>query len=138
MVHSCGVSAVGRVCDMRAVRVNTLEGPAAITVEDIPEPSAEGPFGPQVLIEVKAVGISFPDLLLSKGEYQVKPDLPFTLGVDFAGTIKHAPDGSGLEVASAWPRACRTAAPARSPRPDPTRSFPFPTVSPSRKARRCR
>ncbi|HEX7738840.1 MAG TPA: NADPH:quinone oxidoreductase family protein [Marmoricola sp.] len=83
---------------MRAVRVTTLEGPAAVRVEEIEEPSAEGPFGPQVLIDVKAVGISFPDLLLSRGEYQVKPDLPFTLGVDFAGTIKSAPDGSGLEV----------------------------------------
>ena len=83
---------------MRAVRVNSLEGPAAVTVEDIPEPEAVGPFGPQVLVDVKAVGISFPDLLLSKGEYQVKPDLPFTLGVDFAGTVRSAPDGSGLEA----------------------------------------
>jgi len=83
---------------MRAVRVNRLEGPAAITVEEIDEPSAEGPFGPQVLVDVKAVGISFPDLLLSRGEYQVKPELPFTLGVDFAGTIRSAPEGSGLEV----------------------------------------
>ncbi len=83
---------------MRAVRVNRLEGPAAVTVEEIPEPDSVGPFGPQVLVDVKAVGISFPDLLLSRGEYQVKPELPFTLGVDFAGTIKHAPDGSGLEI----------------------------------------
>ena len=39
------------------------------------------------------VGISFPDLLLSKGEYQFKPELPFTLGVDFAGTVVSGPDG---------------------------------------------
>lgn len=43
-----------------------------------------------VLIDVHRVGISFPDLLLSRGEYQLKPDLPFTLGVDFAGTVVEA------------------------------------------------
>jgi NADPH2:quinone reductase len=81
---------------MRAVRVTRLEGPAAITVEEVDEPGAEGPFGPQVLVDVHAVGTSFPDLLLSRGEYQLKPDLPFTLGVDFAGTVRSAPEGSGL------------------------------------------
>src|SRR6478672_9188923 len=81
---------------MRAVRVNTLEGPSAVTVEEVPEPTAEGAFGPQVLVDVHAVGVSFPDLLLSRGEYQIKPDLPFTLGVDFAGVVRSAPDGSGL------------------------------------------
>ncbi|MGN6781930.1 MAG: NADPH:quinone oxidoreductase family protein [Marmoricola sp.] len=83
---------------MRAVRVTRTDGPSALTVEEVEEPSAEGPFGPQVLVEVHAVGASFPDLLLSKGEYQLKPDLPFTLGVDFAGTVRSAPDGCGLEA----------------------------------------
>src|SRR5690349_3983442 len=81
---------------MRAVTVSKPDGPSAVTVEEVPEPTAEGPFGPQVLVEVHAVGISFPDLLLSKGEYQLKPELPFTLGVDFAGVVRSAPDGSGL------------------------------------------
>ena len=81
---------------MRAVQVTRLEGPSAISVEEVPEPSAEGPFGPQVLVETHAVGISFPDLLLSRGEYQLKPDLPFTLGVDFAGVVRSAPEDSGF------------------------------------------
>ncbi len=81
---------------MRAVQVTRTDGPSAISVEEVPEPTAQGPFGPQVLIEVHAVGISFPDLLLSKGEYQLKPELPFTLGVDFAGVVRSAPEGSGL------------------------------------------
>ena len=81
---------------MRAVQVTRPDGPSAISVEEVPEPTAEGPFGPQVLVEVHAVGISFPDLLLTKGEYQLKPDLPFTLGVDFAGVVRSAPDGSGF------------------------------------------
>jgi NADPH2:quinone reductase len=81
---------------MRAVQVTSLGGPGAVEVRDVPEPEAEGPWGPQVLVDVHAVGISFPDLLLSKGEYQLKPDLPFTLGVDFAGVVRSAPDGSGF------------------------------------------
>jgi NADPH2:quinone reductase len=81
---------------MRAVQVTSLGGPKAVEVRDIPEPTADGPFGPQVLVDVHAVGVSFPDLLLSKGEYQLKPDLPFTLGVDFAGTVRSAPEGTGF------------------------------------------
>ena len=83
---------------MKAVRVSKLEGPEAITVEEIDEPGEVGPWGPQVLVDVHAVGVSFPDLLMSRGEYQMKPELPFSLGVDFAGTIKHAPEGTGFEV----------------------------------------
>ena len=81
---------------MRAGQVTTLGGPSAVEVRDVPEPDPDGPFGPQVLVDVHAVGISFPDLLLSKGEYQLKPDLPFTLGVDFAGVVRSAPEGSGF------------------------------------------
>ena len=81
---------------MRAVQVTRLDGPSAVTVEEVPEPGADGPFGPQLLVEVHAVGISFPDLLLSKGEYQLKPELPFTLGVDFAGVVRSAPEDSGF------------------------------------------
>ena len=81
---------------MRAVQVTRLDGPSAISIEEVPEPTAEGPFGPQVVVETHAVGISFPDLLLTKGEYQLKPELPFTLGVDFAGVVRSAPEGSGL------------------------------------------
>jgi NADPH2:quinone reductase len=81
---------------MRAVQVTTLGGPNALEIRDVPEPTADGPFGPQVLVDVHAVGVSFPDLLLSGGEYQLKPDVPFTLGVDFAGVVRSAPDGSGF------------------------------------------
>lgn len=81
---------------MRAVRVTRTAGPSSVSIEEMPEPTAEGPFGPQVLIDVHAVGVSFPDLLLTKGEYQLKPELPFTLGVDLAGVVRSAPVGSGL------------------------------------------
>ncbi len=82
---------------MRAVQVIQPDGPETVQVVDVPEPSADGPLGPQVLVDVRAVGVSFPDLLLSKGLYQLKPEPPFTLGVDFAGVVREAPSGSGLE-----------------------------------------
>jgi NADPH2:quinone reductase len=73
---------------MRAVQVVTTTGPADVVVRDVPEPQpGEG----EVLVEVHRVGISFPDLLLSKGEYQLKPDPPFTLGVDYAGVVVSGP-----------------------------------------------
>jgi NADPH2:quinone reductase len=79
---------------VRAAQVVTTTGPADVVVNDVPEP-APGP--DDVLVEVHSVGISFPDLLLSKGEYQLKPETPFTLGVDFAGTVLE-PGSSGFEV----------------------------------------
>ncbi|HET6560333.1 MAG TPA: NADPH:quinone oxidoreductase family protein [Marmoricola sp.] len=78
---------------MRSLRVTSLDGPSSVSVVDVPEP-ASGP--DDVLVEVSTVGVSWPDLLQTRGEYQVKPDLPFQLGVDFAGTVRTAPDGSGF------------------------------------------
>jgi len=78
---------------MRAVQVTRLEGPAGVEVVEVDEPTAQPH---EVLIEVHRVGIAFPDLLLSKGMYQLKPELPFTLGVDFAGTVVES--GNGFEA----------------------------------------
>jgi NADPH:quinone reductase len=80
---------------MRSVQVVALDGPAGVAVQEVPDASAgEG----QVLVEVKALGISWPDLLQTRGEYQLRPELPFQLGVDFAGVVRSTPDGSGLTV----------------------------------------
>jgi NADPH2:quinone reductase len=76
------------ISPMRAVRVIEPTGPADVRVVDVPEPEP----GPgEVLVEVHAVGVSFPDLLLSKGMYQMRPEPPFTLGVDLAGTVVSGP-----------------------------------------------
>ena len=73
---------------MRAVQVLTPTGPADVVVREVDEPTP----GPEdVLVDVHAVGVSFPDLLMSKGEYQVRPEPPFTLGVDVAGTVVSGP-----------------------------------------------
>ena len=78
---------------MRSVQVVRPEGPSGVQVVEVDEPTpGEG----QVLVDVRAVGVSFPDLLLSGGQYQLKPEPPFQLGVDFAGVVREAPEGSGL------------------------------------------
>ena len=69
---------------MRAVRVIEPTGPADVRVVEVDRP-APGP--DDVVVEVHSVGISFPDLLLSKGQYQLRPEPPFTLGVDVAGAV---------------------------------------------------
>ena len=77
---------------MRSVQVVRLVGPPGVEVVDVPEPAGDG----KALVEVHALGISWPDLLQTRGEYQLKPELPFQLGVDFAGVVRPAPDGSGF------------------------------------------
>lgn len=51
-----------------------------------------------VVIDVHAAGVCFPDLLLSKGEYQLKLPPPFIPGMEAAGVVRWAPDESGVRV----------------------------------------
>ena len=69
---------------MRAVRVHELTGPAALAVDDVPEPTVGAG---QVKIAVEACGVNFPDVLLSRGQYQFKPAPPFVPGGEAAGTV---------------------------------------------------
>jgi NADPH2:quinone reductase len=87
---------------MRAVQVQSLSGPAGVAVVEVDEPA---PREDEVLVEVHRVGVSFPDLLLSQGLYQLRPEPPFTLGVDFAGTVVSGPEGyrPGERVAGVLP-----------------------------------
>jgi NADPH2:quinone reductase len=77
---------------MRAIHISSLDGPEAVELVDIPAPEA----GDMVAIEVKAAGVAFPELLQTRGLYQVKPDLPFVPGAEVAGVVTEAPEGSGL------------------------------------------
>lgn len=78
---------------MRAMVVTDLAGPSAVVVREVPEPDAEG----LVLIDVKASGVCFPDLLISYGKYQLRPEPPFVPGTEVAGVVLSAPEGSGFE-----------------------------------------
>ncbi|MFN8127105.1 MAG: alcohol dehydrogenase catalytic domain-containing protein, partial [Candidatus Nanopelagicales bacterium] len=75
---------------MRAAHVTTLDGPAAVRVQDTDEPGAPG----QVVIDVHYAGVTFPDVLLSRGEYQIKPPPPFIPGSEVSGVVRSAPADS--------------------------------------------
>ena len=67
---------------MRAIQVTSLDGPKAVQLVDVPEPVAgDG----SVVVDVHVAGFNFPDVLMSRGEYQMKPELPFVPGSEVAG-----------------------------------------------------
>jgi NADPH2:quinone reductase len=78
---------------MRALQLKRTDGPDGLELVDLPEPEA----GDSVLIDVVAAGASFPDLLLTQGQYQLKPPLPFVPGVEVAGVVRQAPAGAGVK-----------------------------------------
>jgi NADPH2:quinone reductase len=79
---------------VRAVQVTRLDGPEALEVVDVPEPQA----GPDsVVVDVAYAGVAWPDLLLTRGQYQLKPEPPFSPGAEVSGTVRSAPAGSGFE-----------------------------------------
>jgi NADPH:quinone reductase len=52
----------------------------------------------RVRVAVRAAGINFPDILMAAGEYQLKPELPFTPGVEAAGRVAEIADVDGVAV----------------------------------------
>ncbi|HUA47732.1 MAG TPA: NADPH:quinone oxidoreductase family protein [Solirubrobacteraceae bacterium] len=84
---------------MKAVQIVELSGPrGALRVVDVPEPAPTHPATPGrgVLVDVRAAGVSFPEVLQTRGEYQVKPELPFIPGSEVGGVVRSAPEGAGL------------------------------------------
>jgi NADPH:quinone reductase len=77
----------------RSAVVESLDGPGAMVIRTAPEPP---PDPGKVRVDVAAAGVCWPDMLLSYGRYQVRPELPFVPGAEVAGTVRHAPAGSGL------------------------------------------
>ena len=83
---------------MRALRIVSPDGPGAVELGDVPEPAPSHFLTPGegVVVDVRAAGVSFPEVLQTRGKYQLKPDLPFVPGAEVAGVVRSAPDGSGL------------------------------------------
>ncbi len=79
---------------MSALRLKSLDGPAALELVTVPVPTG----GPnQVVVEVHAAGVGFPDLLMSRGQYQTRATAPFIPGIEVAGIVRSAPAGSPLK-----------------------------------------
>ena len=83
---------------MRAMQITELSGPKEAMAEvELPDPTLEGGAlmtpGEGVLIDVEAAGVSFPEVLQTRGEYQFKPELPFVPGSEVAGTVIEASSG---------------------------------------------
>ncbi len=79
---------------MQALRVERLsENLSGVTLADLPPPArALG----EVLVRVRAASLNFPDLLMTRGVYQFKPEVPFISGLEFAGEVVEADPASGL------------------------------------------
>ena len=78
---------------MRAIRVTSLDGPQSLELAEVDEPAADG----GIVVDVHAAGVAFPDALLTRGLYQYRPALPFTLGAELAGVVRSAPDGAHVK-----------------------------------------
>ena len=81
---------------MKALVAQSLSGPEGLVYTDMPDPVE--PSDGNVVVDVGAAGVSFPDLLLVKGEYQLKLDPPFVPGTEVAGVVRSAPADSGFSV----------------------------------------
>jgi NADPH2:quinone reductase len=70
---------------MRAIRCNQYGPPQSLVLETL---SDLQPGPGQVVIDVRAASVNFPDVLVIQNKYQMKPELPFTPGSEFAGVVR--------------------------------------------------
>ncbi len=78
---------------MRAVQITNLNGPdEALELVELPDPEPTHMLTPGsgVVVDVKAAGVSFPEVLQTRGEYQFKPPLPFVPGSEVGGVVREA------------------------------------------------
>jgi NADPH2:quinone reductase len=80
---------------VRAVVCRELGPPESLRLETFPSrPLRAG----EVRVAIRAAGLNFPDILMTAGEYQLKPELPFTPGVEAAGDVTEV-DGAVRDIA---------------------------------------
>jgi NADPH2:quinone reductase len=85
---------------MRAVQIVQETGPdSALELVELPDPEPSHMLTPGsgVLVEVHAAGASFPELLQTRGQYQMKPPLPFVPGSEVGGIVRSAPEGAAVK-----------------------------------------
>lgn len=80
---------------MKALVAQELCGPSGLIYTDVDDPR---PSQDAVIVDVRAAGVCYPDLLLISGQYQLRIDPPFVPGTEVAGVVRSAPDSSGLSA----------------------------------------
>ena len=80
---------------MKACVVQELSGPTGLVYTDVDDITGNDD---TIIVDVRAAGVCFPDLLLSKGEYQLKLPPPFIPGMEAAGVVHWAPEDSEFKV----------------------------------------
>ncbi len=80
---------------MRAAQITDLTGPAAISIAEVPAPTLGSG---QIMVDVRCAGVTFPDLLMTRGEYQLKPPVPFIPGCEVAGIVAQTSEDSDFKV----------------------------------------
>src|SRR3954454_6570984 len=75
---------------MKALLSKTVGGPETLVFEDVPSPEAKPGFA---VVQVKAVGVNFPDVLIIEDKYQFKPERPFAPGGEISGIVKSVGEG---------------------------------------------
>jgi NADPH:quinone reductase len=88
---------------MKAVRIHELIGPTGLRVDEVPDPPVADR---HVVIDVRAAGVNFPDVLQTYGKYQFKPALPFSPGGEVAGVISAI--GTGVTTVAVGDRVAAT------------------------------
>lgn len=86
---------------MRAIQIVEESGPdSALSLVELPEPEASHMLTPGsgVLVDVHVAGVSFPELLQTRGMYQMKPPLPFVPGSEVGGVVRSAPEGAAVKA----------------------------------------
>ncbi|WP_375428031.1 NADPH:quinone oxidoreductase family protein [uncultured Sphingomonas sp.] len=79
---------------MRALTVSKLSDDlSGVALQDVPEPKRRPG---QLLVRVRAASLNHPDLLMTRGAYQLKPPLPFMLGMEMAGEVVACGPESGF------------------------------------------
>ncbi|MGB7298613.1 MAG: NADPH:quinone oxidoreductase family protein [Burkholderiaceae bacterium] len=76
---------------MKALMCNEHGLPDSLVYQEVPDPT---PAAGEVVIDMHAAGVNFPDVLIIQNKYQFKPDLPFSPGAELAGVISAV--GSGV------------------------------------------
>jgi NADPH2:quinone reductase len=84
---------------VRAARCIEYGPPSSVVVVEVPDPV---PSDGQVVVDVAAAAVNFPDVLLVADQYQVHIPVPFTVGSEFAGTVRSV--GTGVETFAAGDR----------------------------------